>query len=377
MLTLPNRKNKIDLGQYSYQKDIESRIKLEALSRFEIQVLEELLFSSLNIPLGDLLKSLDVSKNVLMDALEKIQTLGLISFHHDIITIDKEARKYFETHLAKFEKHFEPNIDFVQGLLKLLPIHILPLWYALPRTADHIFTSIFEKVFTSVRTYERYLAELNFEDPVLNHILKDLFNSPTLQLEAESVQKKYHLNPEALMESMLQLEYHFAAYFIYVWEDGHWKKLITPFSEWRKYLLHKKATTPKSHQKMMHFLEKKVLEKKVKSFMFTKQLATDRNLREMEKSLKNLIDAGWICFEDYLSHSLVCLNEQCHLVLKKQGKSWKYLVPVYTEEEKAFILGSLYGRFRDLGLIEIGYFQEKDYFKISQQGKAYFLSLLI
>lgn len=375
MFVSSNRKNKIDLSQYNYKKDIETRLLLSEFKSFDVKLLQEILFDSIQIPIFALEKKLCCSNERLISSLEKIQKTGLIQIKNNVIQVDKERRKYFETQAAKFDEDFEPNIDFIQNLLRLIPIQILPVWYSLPRTADNIFKSIAERIFSSTRLYERYLAELNFEDMILNNIMKDLFQSSSFQLDADDIRNRYQLNRNEFLECMLQLEYHFVCYLSYIPDDNGWKEVIVPFGEWHKFLLFKK------NSRLTHVdnctitvFDKKSLESKLKSFQYPKQLCSERNMREIERSLKTLLNQDWVYSEDFLSNSLICLDETVHLALKKQGRSWNYHIPNYSEEERAFIFASLYGRFTELGLIEIGQSDGQDCFHLSSYGKGYLLS---
>src|SRR3990167_1724140 len=121
------KKNRINLADYNSRQDIENRIVMSDFSPFYLEVLEEVLFSSLKISLRKLSKNLNTTD---------------IAIKH---TVDKEIRKYFEFQIRRFSPKFKPDMEFVQGILKKVPIQFHPFWYSIPRTSNNIFESIVEK----------------------------------------------------------------------------------------------------------------------------------------------------------------------------------------------------------------------------------------
>src|SRR5690606_655670 len=105
-----------------------------------------------------------------------------LSIEGDTIFVDKDKRKYFEIQISRFDEDFVPGMEFVQGLLKKVPIQVLPLWYATPRTSNNIFESIIEKYLLTPQIYQRYLSELSLGDPLFTSIMRDLFVSADLKL---------------------------------------------------------------------------------------------------------------------------------------------------------------------------------------------------
>ncbi|MCB1109987.1 MAG: hypothetical protein KDK64_03330, partial [Chlamydiia bacterium] len=55
------RKNKINLEDYDYQKDIQNRVLMSHFSPEDIEVLEEIVYSSQRIPISRLVSQLDKS----------------------------------------------------------------------------------------------------------------------------------------------------------------------------------------------------------------------------------------------------------------------------------------------------------------------------
>lgn len=232
-----HRKNKICLSDYNYVKDIENRLIMSQFSTLDLSVLEEILYSSLNIPVRKLTKNLEIDDKTLRPILEKFSKMGLLKLSGDTIEVDKEMRKYYETQALKFDEDFTPGMDYLQSLLRKLPIHVLPSWYQIPRTSDNIFDSLIEKHLLTPHIYQRYLSELNFTDPTLTSIMNDVFNSPDLQLFAHDLIEKYDLSKEQFEEYMLLLEFHFVCCLGYTKINDQWKEIVTPFHEWREYVL--------------------------------------------------------------------------------------------------------------------------------------------
>ncbi len=202
------RRNKVDLSDYDYGKDVSRRLVMARFSPEEVEALEEILFSSLTISLIDLAYSLNLSKIELFALLEKIGQTGLFKIVRDELHVDKELRKYFELQLRRFEEGFRPDIDFLQGLLRQVPIHVLPNWYAIPRSSNNIFDSIIEKYLITPQVFQRHLMELNF-DPIQRRIMSSVFGFPDFEVSICDLMNQYQLSREQLEEHLLYLEFNF------------------------------------------------------------------------------------------------------------------------------------------------------------------------
>ncbi len=106
------RKNKITLEDYDYRQDIENRLLMSQFSTCDLNVLEEILYSSLKIPTRKLAKSVDLDEEELLPILKKISKTGLFAFEDDSIVVDKDLRKYFEAQALKFDPDFRPGMEF-------------------------------------------------------------------------------------------------------------------------------------------------------------------------------------------------------------------------------------------------------------------------
>lgn len=390
------RKHKINIHDYPYQKDIETRLLMAEFSTFDVEVLEEILFSPLKIPLNKLSRSLEVPVDELMPVISKLAMTGLCDLQDEILVIDKDMRKYFEYEIRKFDEDFVPDMEYLQSLLKKVPIHILPLWYSIPRTSNNIFESIIEKYLLTPQIFQRHLMESGNDDEIFQAIVQDIFQADGFRIYADDIREKYDLTKEALEEYILHLEFHFIASLTYAKVGEVWKEVITPFREWRSYLLFLQDNKPKSFSKPDHkddenfafikeltnflkkekkpdnpyFMEKlsqmKFIQKKEGKIALTEiasewlemdlknkalflhryplnrpsfdaEINTEKHLREIERSLKPFCQSGWIYFDEFLKTALIYFHEENKVMLKKVGKTWKYNLPTYTEEEISYI----------------------------------------
>ena len=154
------KKTKISLPDYNFEEDIRNRLLLKTLSKQNLRVLEEILFSSLQFSIESLAENLDLNSDDLYEILETLSPLNLYNFDGRILTVDKDKRKYFETQVTRFEEDFKPDLDFFQNLLKCLPIEVLPNWYHVPRSSNNIFQSLVDKHLLTPQIYQRYLVDL-------------------------------------------------------------------------------------------------------------------------------------------------------------------------------------------------------------------------
>ena len=237
MSVFTSRKNKITLSDYNYRQDIENRLFMADLSILEVDVLRGIMNGSLKTTLASLTDNLNITQKSLKPILEKLATSRLFKVQGDTIVVDKEMRKYYESQIIKFDDDFHPDLEYVQGLLNKVPIHALPLWFAIPRSSDNIFQSIMQKFLITPKTYERYLQDLNFEDPILIAIIKEIFSSPDYKVNSSTLIEKFNLSREQFEEYMLFLEFNLVSCISYSKTKDLWEEVVTPFHEWREYLL--------------------------------------------------------------------------------------------------------------------------------------------
>jgi len=240
------RKNKINLDDYDYQKDIQNRLFLSNLAPLEVEVLEEIIYSTLKIPLRKLARDLDLSEEEILPILNKLEESGLFRIENDTLIVNKDTRKYYETGITKFDVDFKPDMEYVYNFLKKVPIHVLPVWYSIPRTSNNIFESILEKFLKTPLLYQRYYSELGYQDPIITEIMEDVFNAPDFCVTAEEIRKKYDLSPELFEEYILHLEFNFICALSYQKLDDTWIEVLTPFHEWKEHLLFIRDKSPVS-----------------------------------------------------------------------------------------------------------------------------------
>lgn len=469
------RKNKISLEDYDFKHDIENRLLMSQFSSHDLEVLEEILYSSIKIPVRKISKSVDLDEDELFPILEKLSKTGLFTFEGDSIVVDKEMRKYFEAQILKFDPDFKPGMEFLQSILRKVPIHVLPIWYSIPRTSNNIFESLVEKYLLTPQIFQRYLMELSFPDPILAGIVHDAYKAPDFKVYAKDLIEKYGISREQFEEFLLQLEFHFVCCLGYEKVGDEWKEIVTPLHEWCEYasflrnteatpitsvnkiirlrpqefsyiqdLSHLLAMTKKqplvlAMDKNKRLLPNKsalsTLSSKMEGFeendpafidhidrLITKlrqlkladivddrlyalesandfldmrpdnraiflyrhplngliskhvpaEIITDRNLREAEKSILRVLNSGWVYFDDFLRGVIVPLSEESVVMLKRQGKSWKYSLPTYTEEELALIKATVLEWLFEIGVTAVGTHNGKECFTVTPFGQSLF-----
>ena len=430
MSALQNRKNKVILSDYNYRRDIENRLLMAELTTFEVDVLREILNNSLKISLEQIADNMNVEVSRIIPVTEKLSYTKLIKMNgNDTAVVDKEMRKYYESQILKFDEDFEPGMEFLQGLLHKVPIHILPTWYSIPRTSDHIFQSITEKFLATPKIYERYLQELHFDNPILDCISKEVFAAPDFKIRARDLMHHFNLSHEKFEECMLLLEYNFVCCLCYQKNDNCWEEIVTPFYEWHEYLRFKRDTAPKSisdpagiirkhpedfgfvhdmtrilkslqskalsvasfdnghilaskdiarilpHNSTSHYV-KNLIEKLqicrlveiangqirgleqaqewLKKTVQDRAMTMTRHPIQVEKSLKRIIDLGWVYIDDFIKGFTGILGSREQITLKNKGKRWRYVLPSYSDEEKVIIEKTLCERLFEAGIVAVG-----------------------
>lgn len=426
------RKNKINLADYNSQQDIQNRILMADFSPFDVKVIGEILFSPLKISLKKMARNIEADEKALSLSLQKIAKSGLLEVQGDVVLVDKEMRKYFEFAMERFDPDFKPDMEFLQNLLHKVPIHVLPTWYAIPRTSNNIFESIVEKYLLTPHIYQRYLDELNFGNPIINAIINDLFSAPDYKLSSSDLIAKYNLKREDFEEIMLLLEFNFVCSLCYEKVDDHWLEFLAPFHEWHEYLRFMKKTEVKpvpepvqiQHEAPFYFIEKmtELLSKAAKkpidpSHVVEKLCLTElaevvgnqlrildagknwitlspenkalylyrhprnqilslpvgeRYVREAEKSIKRVLHGEWVYFDEFIQGVVVPLNEQSVIMLKKIGKNWKYTLPLYGEAEHAILKATIFEWLFEMGMVRTGTHKGRDCFSVTHFGRFFF-----
>lgn len=446
--TPPVRKAKISLADYPFHRDIEIRLLMSQLNTIEVEVLREIIHHSLIMSIEQLAEDIGITIELLLPILDKLSAIKLFKRQNKTLIIDKEMRKYLEIKIEKFDEDFRPDLDFLQSILNKVPIHILPLWYAIPRSSDNIFESIIEKYFLTPQIYRQYLAELQFDNPIIQAIIQGVCQPPHFEVTVAELMTKFDLPHRSIEEYLLLLEYHFVCCLSYRRVDDTWEEIVAPFSEWHEYLKFEAQTKPLSipgpvekHQQVeFQFIKdliilleacqsKKVLLKEVKNLYaedsiqrqaiankliqvgFAKQnasghititekgrlwllkpffeqvatLANDsfntpatinpssslwnvRNLRLIEKSLKQFTPNAWVEFRHFLHGFIAPIGDKEPVSLKSKGKRWKYVIPTYTDQETQFVYAVIMERLAELGVVETGLYQGEPCFRLTSFG---------
>ncbi len=437
-----NKKNKVNLSDYNFQKDVENRSRMADLSFFEYDVLQEIFFNSTKFSLKKFARSLETDEKALSPILEKLSKAGLLSVEGDLVLVDKEMRKFFEFHMRRLEPDFKCDMEYLQGILRKVPIHILPTWYAIPRTSNNIFESIVEKHLLTPQLFQRYLTDLSFSNPVALQVMQDVFAAPDFRVSSSDIITKYNLSRYEFEEILLSLEFSFVCCATYTKGDDLWLEWVTPFHEWHEYLRFLKTTkvpsipsskdiqsfkkgdfpfakdlssllqcikkeaapSPGTQEYIQKLLLIDLIEKKGKKFLileaansflelsaekqaiylyrhplnhvqntcFPQELATEKNIREVEKSLRRVIGAGWVFFSEFLEGAIVCFNDLHSVCLTKVGKSWKYDLPSHSEKENLFIKLVIFEWLFEAGIVDKGTCEGKDCFAVTPFGCSLF-----
>lgn len=375
-------KNNIVLSDYNYKRDIENRLLMSELSVFEVDVLKEVLDSSLRFSAEHLADILRASEKDVVAVLKKLSRSKLVSCHHNIIHVDKEMRRYYEFQMMKFDDEFEPGMEYLQGLLSKLPIQALPGWYSLPNSCESIFASIVENYLHTPKIYERYLQTLQFEDEAMEGIMHDVFAAPDFKANAKTLIQKYELTREQFEEYMLLLEFNFVCCLGYNRVGDRWHEVVTPFYEWRNYLQFEDNTKPKAIQDTATIIRQENYNKKVdpeaalenyrKTIKRYREMLgleyTERDMREVERSLNRVSKAGWIYFDDFMKGFTAPIGKIGPVVLQK-GKRWRYALPEYTEQDQRFIETVIAEGLSRAGMVELGTHNDRFCFCVTSFGR--------
>lgn len=229
-------KKKVDLNDYDYSFDIRSRALMAELDEFELEVLQEVVDSSLTFSVNKLSDLLGVAPKEIIPSLEKFSDLQLLQRRDADVIVNKDKRRHIELELVKFEEGFSPDISYVFSLLKnKVPLHVIPNWYAISKTADDMFFSIVEKYFVTPDTYKKYLSELFFDNSAMDFIVSEIRANPDCRILACDIMANYDLTLQQFQEMMLLLEFSFVGFLCYEFNGKSWDGFIRPFHEWQSF----------------------------------------------------------------------------------------------------------------------------------------------
>ncbi len=461
----PSQKKKVDLNDYDYLSDIQTRSLMAKLSRFEVEVLQEIIDNSLNFSINQLAELFGSASKELIPVLDKFSDLQLLQRREDRVAVNKERRRYFELELSKFDEDFYPDISYAFSLLKnKVPLHILPDWYSISKTASDMFLSIVEKYFATPELYKKYLSNLSFDHPAMDFIISEIFKAPDCRINADDVMAKYQLSHGQFQEIVLLLEYTFVGYLCYEFTDDRWVGYICPFLEWREFYQRQQKHFPRklesssiktrSHefpflrdmtallraalkspiandnisfetlsgclpgfsdeQNDLHGYFHDVMEKclalnlgvlkeghftaadtasswialavqdqavmlyrhpknQMKNASKKQELYSPIHIRAAEKTLKDVMEWGWVLFDEFIQSASNPITQPCGVSLTRKGCKWHYSFPEYTADEIQLIYDTIFERLFQCGMVDIGTCQEKPCFKVTPFGQSILL----
>lgn len=98
---------------------------------------------------------------------------------------------------------------------------------------------------------------------------------------------------------------------------------------------------------------------------------SDREIREVEKSLKSVIHYGWVYLDDFVKGVTAAIGNCKPVTLTSKGKRWSYATPTYSKEELLFIKKTICGHLFECGMIAAGSDNNKDVFCVTPFGKTF------
>lgn len=208
----------------------------------------------------------------------------------------------------------------------------------------------------------------------LNDFLQSLLKKETLIERNAKGELSLHKKPSYSARAAFDEHPHFLATYLAQLVDrllllklARWEedKLITlPFaSEWLEMTIETQA-----------YRIYRLPPEKFYFFPVSTSLLSERNLREVEKSLERVPLNGWIELQSFMSGILAPIGSQEEVTLKKVGRDWKYKLPSYNQEEKLFIEATLFERLWEAGIIKTGKYQGKRCFCLTSFGRQLLFS---
>ena len=267
------KKNRVVLEDYDVVSDVKNRLLLAQINQDEYAILEEILYSPLKFSIEKLCKNCELPIEDVRPFVEKFEESGLYAFDGETLVVKKEKRKYFEMQIEKFEEEFTPGMEFLQSLLKNVAIHVLPVWYHIPRSSNNIFESLVEKYLQTPRVYQRYLVEMAAGNDILKKILEDLEKADGHKIYMKDLCEMHGVTREEMTETVILGEFNFLFCSSFEPHLDGWIEVVTPFSEWCEYLVYLKTANPKSIE--AHF---EIDMKRNNEYAFIEDMATLLNL---------------------------------------------------------------------------------------------------
>lgn len=96
---------------------------------------------------------------------------------------------------------------------------------------------------------------------------------------------------------------------------------------------------------------------------------SDRDVREIERAIGKAPHELWIEIEEFTSSIAEAIGDAKPVTLQRKGRRWHYELPEYTDLEKAFIKEVIIDHLFKCGMVAIGSFEGKTFFKVTPFGR--------
>ena len=334
MILYTNNKNKVDLKDYPFKLDVHRRRCASRFSPFERDLFYEMCLGSLETTVEELAEDIDVDPAIILSVLKKNSTIGLYSLDGMDVHINKDERKFYEVELEKFNEAYFPNLNYIKSLFNKVPIDVIPQWFSLPKSCSTIFATLIEKHFLTPKLFERYLQELEFDDPILNKLVKELYSSPYYSLNLQELKDSYFLSDEVLYQIVSILEFNLIAVHSYQKIGDAYHEVITPPHEFRTLLIDKLEKRPKNideEEKVLatYTLHHDYIPKVTKTLKTIKQLMEDKHETDVQHQdlalIRKLLEIDLL---DTVEEQIIVSKEgDSFLSLDDDEKTKHFLVP--------------------------------------------------
>jgi predicted transcriptional regulator len=379
-LNFANR-SQIALEDYECNRDVQARLMMADWKRPDVELVDAILQSPQVVLLEQLAEQLERDVTQLEPSLEKVAPTGLFQRRGATLVVDKDLRRYYETQLRRFEERFEPTLDYLQGLLRHIPLQTLLSWYSIPRSADQVFDALMERFLATPKVFRTHVLEQGYDNPTLVRVAQMAYEAPDWRVSKAEVCTQLGLSHEQFQELALFLEFSFLACLSYVPKDDGWEEVITPFYEWREYLQFLRTATPgplPEERLSPEPMAKLSAEKATQRYRApeareqypwrSRQVATDRNRRLVENALEGLADGRWVLFEQFLSGLTAPIGQTTGVTLVRQGKRFFYARPRYNLEETDFIRQMVLEWLVECGITQVGTLDGSTCFRLTDIG---------
>jgi hypothetical protein len=111
---------------------------------------------------------------------------------------------------------------------------------------------------------------------------------------------------------------------------------------------------------------------KIQSVPVPSHLMSEKVIRDAEKAVMRVLHTGWVFFDEFDKDVIVPFGDHISATLKKCGKGWKYALPDYTPEERAFIRAIVFEWLFEAGITSVGVHQGRECFTVTAFGQSLF-----